>query len=250
MPVNVAAVSYLNTIPFLYGLKQSVVAEEINLTLVPPAQCAELLETGAVAMALTPVAALPGLPRYHLTGNYCIGAGGPVRTVVLLANTPVENIQTVYLDAHSRTSVMLVRILAKHYWKIAPGFRPFSADVLPLKEGEGCLLIGDKVFAHEQDFRYRYDLAEAWLAFAGQPFVFAVWASTAPQDTAFLERFNAALEYGVTHIAEAIATEAGGFDKATATDYLTTNIDYAFDRRKQSGLQTFLEYLTREKLSV
>ena len=241
MPVNVSAVSYLNTLPFLHGLKQSAVAKDIRLSLAPPFRCAELLQTNEVDISLTPVAVLPFLENYHLISDYCLGAVSSVRTVVLLSDTPLEKIQKIYLDSHSRTSAMLIQILAKQYWKINPEFIPLTDANFPLKSGEGCLLIGDKVFSHEQHFAYCYDLADAWIAFTGEPFVFAAWVSTKKIDEHFLQSFNQALEYGVTHIAEAVATEAPTFDSALAVDYLTNNINYLFDKKKCNGLELFLQ---------
>lgn len=52
--------------------------------------------------------------------EYCIGAVGPVRTVVLLSDGPVSGVRRVFLDPHSQTSVQLVGYLAAHRWKIAP----------------------------------------------------------------------------------------------------------------------------------
>jgi len=243
IPVNVAAVSYLNTVPLLHGLKQSAAARDIRLSLMPPSACAAALEAGEVALSLTPVAAIPHLPAHYFVSDYCIGATGAVRTVVLLSNTPLDALKTVYLDPHSRTSVQLVQVLAARYWKIKPVFAPLTDAVLPLKSGEGCVMIGDKVFSHEQQHAYRYDLAEAWVAFTGKPFVFAAWISTQKLDNGFLQSFNEALQYGVTHIREAIAAEAAGFDAALATDYLMHNIHYLFDENKKEGLHLFLNLL-------
>jgi chorismate dehydratase len=243
MPVTVSAVSYLNTVPFMHGLKQSAIAKAIRLSLAPPAVSAALFEDGKVTVALMPVAAIPHLPACHFISDYCLGASRTVRTVVLLSNTPLPDIQTVYLDPHSRTSVVLVQILAAHFWKITPAFLPFNESLLPLKTGESCVLIGDKVFDCEAHYAYRYDLAEAWVRFTGKPFVFAAWVSRQKLDNCFLQLFNEALRYGVTHISEAIAAEAAHFDASLAAEYLTNNIDYAFDEAKHQGMELFWQYL-------
>lgn len=243
MPVTVSAVSYLNTVPFLHGLKQSAIAKSIRLSLAPPAESAAQFEAGQIDVSLLPVAAIPHLPSCHFISDYCLGASAAVRTVVLLSNTPLPDIRTVYLDRHSRTSVLLVQILAAHYWNIRPAFLPFDPPQFPLKTGEGCVLIGDKVFDHETQHAFRYDLAEAWLRFTGKPFVFAAWVSREKLPAGFLQSFNEALHYGITHIGEAIAAEAAHFDAALAADYLTHNIDYAFDEAKRRGMELFRQYL-------
>ncbi|MDR1680398.1 MAG: menaquinone biosynthesis protein [Prevotellaceae bacterium] len=245
MPVNVAAVSYLNTVPFLHGLKRSAAARYIRLSLAPPAQCAAMIESRQADIALTPVAAIPALNNATIITDYCLGAIAPVRTVVLLSDTPLEAIRTIYLDPDSRTSSALVRLLAANYWRIGAAFAPLTVDAFPIKQGEGCVMIGDKVFSHERQFLYRYDLAEAWIRFTGTPFVFAAWVAVKPLPEAFLRLFNEALGYGVGHICEAVAAEAPAFDAALAFDYLTNNIHYRLDEDKHRGMKHFLNYELR-----
>ncbi|MDR0667494.1 MAG: menaquinone biosynthesis protein [Prevotellaceae bacterium] len=244
-PVNVTAISYLNTLPFLFGLKQSEVAKHVRLSLAPPARCAELMENGATDIALTPIAAIPQLKTGAIIADYCIGAIAPVRTVVLLSDTSLENIRTIYLDRHSRTSVMLARVLAGQFWHIKPAFKPLTPSSFPIKQDEGCVMIGDKVFSHERQFLYRYDLAEAWIRFTGKPFVFAAWVAVKPQRPAFLRLFNDALEYGIAHIADAVVAEAPAFDATLAVEYLTHNIHYRFDEEKRRGMNLFLTLCAR-----
>lgn len=240
--IKVTAVSYLNTVPLLYGIRHSEVMEAIDLQIAPPAQCAAALEKGETDLSLIPVAALLKLPRYEIVSNYCIGATAPVRTVVLLSNNKLKDIHTIYLDPESRTSVELVRILAKHYWKINPAFKPYSKGQAHLLAGEGCLLIGDKVFAQETRYTQRYDLAEQWIAFTGLPFVFAAWASTKTLPAAFIQSFNKALEFGTGHIAASL-TEPPPCPHSTAIEYLSQNISYSLDDAKKNGLKKFHEFL-------
>ncbi len=221
--------------------------EAIDLRIAPPAQCAHELETGDTDLALIPVAALINIPRYHIVSNYCIGATGKVRTVVLMSNDKVENIRTIYLDPDSRTSVVLVRILAQHYWKITPAFKPYAGQI-DVQQGEACVLIGDKVFAHESRFSYRYDLAEQWIRFTGLPFVFAAWATTGTLPAGFVPLFDKALAFGAGHIAESL-TGTLPCSRETAIDYLNNNISYSLDAAKQNGLHKFYELLNEKKLS-
>ena len=52
--------------------------------------------------------AVPSLKSTDVITEYCIGAVGPVRTVVLLSDGPVSEVRRVFLDPHSQTSVQLV----------------------------------------------------------------------------------------------------------------------------------------------
>jgi chorismate dehydratase len=242
--VKVTAVSYLNTLPFLYGIRHSEVAEAIDLSIATPAACAQQLEAGQTDLSLIPVAAIPRHAGYQIIGDYCIGATGKVRSVVLLSNHTLPEIKTIYLDTESRTSVTLARLLARNYWNIAPEFKPLTGN--PIKDGEGCVLIGDKVFFHESRFAHRYDLAEAWIQYTGSPFVFATWTANKSLPASFIEQFNRALNYGIRHIPQSLTEPPqGGTSRAlpcphdTAMEYLTNNISYPFDAEKKNGLTTF-----------
>ena len=175
---RIAAVSYLNTIPFIYGIQHedNLRAE---LLLAPPAGCYENYATGKADIALMPSAMIPTLKSTNIITDYCIGSSGKVRTVVLFSNTPIEQVRRVFLDAHSRTSVQLVGYLAAKHWKIAPEWYDLQdyTQVAFAEKGDAFLLIGDKVFDHEGLFNYAYDLSEEWNKATHLPFAFAVWVA-------------------------------------------------------------------------
>ena len=114
---RIAAVSYLNTIPFIYGIEHegNLRAE---LLLSPPSLCAKNFAEHKADIALVPAAAVPSLADAQVVTEYCIGAAGPVRTVVLLSNEPIEKAHRVFLDAHSLTSVQLAGYLLAKHWKV------------------------------------------------------------------------------------------------------------------------------------
>ncbi len=237
--VRIAAVSYLNTIPFLYGIRHAGNDLCAELLLSPPAGCAEALRRNEVDIALLPSAEVPNIPGIHLIGNHCIGAVDAVRTVVLMSDAPMEKIRRIYLDPHSRTSVALARILARESWKIAPewvameGFDGVGSD----PEG-GYVLIGDKVFGYEGRMAHTWDLSHEWYAMTGLPFAFAVWVARDGVDPETVAALEAALDYGVAHIPEA-SREDNRVDYATAVDYLTHCIDFTLDAPKRRALELF-----------
>ncbi len=243
---RIAAVSYLNTIPFIHGIRHAGNDLRAELLLSPPAGCAEALETGKADIALIPVAGIPGIQNIEIIGNHCIGAHESVRTVVLMSVSPLEEIHTVYLDPHSRTSVALVRVLADNYWNIAPRWLPLTDfdDVKPT-QGVGYTLIGDKVFGYEPLFPYNYDLAGAWHAWTGLPFVFAAWVARRGVDPHAVQALEKALDYGVDHIEEAVTADLverqRGIDHTAAVRYLTENIDFRLDGPKRQSMQLFFE---------
>jgi chorismate dehydratase len=244
--LKISAVSYLNTIPFVYGILKSGCLENFRLDLDVPSVCAEKLINGEVDVALVPVGALPDFDDPFIVSEYCIGAVGTVKTVLLLSQRPLEEIEDIYLDYDSRTSVKLVKILADQYWKIKPRWNNLNPGQ---SEHPGKLTsivaIGDKTFELVKEYKYAYDLAGEWFRFTGLPFVFAVWLSKKKLPVIFKDQLNEALSFGLQHKAESLEFFK---DKLPACgdclSYLEDNISFLFDEEKKKGMELFLKYIT------
>ena len=239
---KIAAISYLNTIPFLYGIRHegSLCAQ---LSIAPPAQCVKEFMDGKADIALLSVAAVPSLTNAEIITDYCIGASSAVRTVVVVGNTPIDKVRRIWIDCHSRTSVQLVGYLAQHRWKIAPQWlllEDYSLLDKP-QQGDAFMIIGDKVFNFENRFAYSYDLAEEWISQTCLPFAFAVWVARKGLSYEVHDALQRALTFGVEHIYEAIL-ESDFADRSYAYDYLTRNIDYLFDSQKHKALEKFWDF--------
>ena len=239
---KITAVSYLNTIPFVYGLKH---ADNLraDLLLAPPADCAKNYIEGKADIALLPAAVVPELQQTNIITDYCIGAVGAVRTVVVMSNTPIQNVKRIWLDAHSRTSVQLCGYLAKNKWRITPEWLAMSdySVVESAQPEDAFLLIGDKVFGYENRFKYVYDLALEWREATKLPFAFAVWVARKGVSYEVTDALQHALTFGVEHIWEAVSESnyMGSDDGITAYEYLTRNIDFILDEEKHKALKKF-----------
>ena len=95
---KVSAVSYLNTIPFIHGIKSSNIYDSIDLQLDYPSVCAQKLIDDEVDIALVPVAVLNQNPSFNIVSDFCIGSNGKVDTVCLYSENPLEVIEEIYLD--------------------------------------------------------------------------------------------------------------------------------------------------------
>ena len=93
--VKISAISYLNTIPFIFGLKNSNLASEIDFHFDYPANCAERFINKKSDIALIPVASLKHLKNYHIISNYCIGAKREVDTAVSYTHLTLPTIYSV-----------------------------------------------------------------------------------------------------------------------------------------------------------
>lgn len=252
MGVNakIIAVSYLNTIPFIYGLRHhaNLGAE---LLLAPPATCYQKFLEGEADIALVPAAMVPSLPDAEIVTDYCIGATDRVRTVVVMSNTPIKQVKRIWLDSHSKTSVQLCGYLAKNLWNIEPEWVDMGDYSIldKAEEGDAFLLIGDKVFDNEGRFAHTYDLAEEWHKATKMPFAFAVWVARKGHSYEIHDTLQAAFTYGVEHIYEAIL-ESDYADKEYAYEYLTRNIDFLFDVQKHNALKKFWDFGLKIKPKV
>ena len=247
--LRLSVVSYLNTTPFLYGIKHSGFLElnDYQLSLDNPASCAEKLITGKADIGLIPVAVLPLLPSYHIIGNTCIGANGKVDSVLLLSEVPLNRIKTIYLDYQSRTSVNLCRILASQLWKIDVQFVNAGEDFLNKIKGENAaVVIGDRALDLRGKYMYSIDLAESWKKLTGLPFVFAAWVSIKKTEAAFAAKLEAALHWGIDHAKDAAHAIVGNYPLHYDVDtYLTQRISYTLDEDKRKALETFLAMLSK-----
>lgn len=243
-PIKISAVSYLNTKPFLYGLFQSEIENEIDLSLEIPSECARKLVTGEIDLGLVPVAIIPELKTPYIISDFCIGTEGAVKTVCIYANCPIEEIRHLYLDYQSRTSVALTRYLISNYWKINPKLINAKAGFEDqIKEKTAALIIGDRTIGLEGKYTHVYDLGEIWKKYTNLPFVFAAWVSNKPLSKPFLERFNKALSLGIQKRSQVAQLFQSSYLDFNVHDYYHKYIDYQLTEEKQQALKLFLEYI-------
>ena len=246
------AVSYLNTVPLVWGLTHGPQRGEFELDFALPSECAARLAGGRADIGLPPVAVLldQELTIFQGAGIAC---RGPVRTILLISKVPFARVRTLATDAGSRTSVLLSRIvLAGH------GAEPSLASMPPdlrtmLEVADAALVIGDAALrlnpaALRDTGLYVADLGEEWVNRTGLPMVFAVWAGRSPAWSAERERvFVDSARYGLEHIDEIAQAESEkrGVTTQLARDYLTHNLVLELGDAEYRGLQRFLS-LARE----
>jgi chorismate dehydratase len=240
--IKVSAVSYLNTMPFIYGLKNSTIFNQIELSLDYPSLCADKLLKGQVDISLVPVAVIPKLQHSHIISDYCIGANGAVDTVCLYSDVPISEIKSIALDYQSHTSVELLKILLKEYWQLSPELIKAEVGFEDSIKGKyAALVIGDRAFALNDKHPYTYDLSAIWKQMTGLPFVFAAWVANTKLPPDFIIDFNKALEKGLSDIEKALVLEEDNYLTCeNPKDYLNNRISYDLDAAKKKGMELFL----------
>ena len=70
--ISISAVRYLNTLPFIYGIENSTLYKEIELSLDFPAVCANKLLQGDVDLALVPTACIEDIKTHKIISDSSI----------------------------------------------------------------------------------------------------------------------------------------------------------------------------------
>lgn len=243
--IRVGAVSYLNTKPLLYGIQQSPLIKHIVLTEDYPSRIAQKLIDNEIDIGLVPVAATLRLKEGYIISDYCIGCNGAVASVCIFSQVPMEEIERVYLDYQSKTSVNLAKILLEEYWKKNVEYIDAAAEDFrtEIKEQTAGVIIGDRALEQRKSSEYIYDLGEAWKKHTGLPFVFAAWVSNKELSPEFVEAFNRANSVGLQHLEKVIEDNTfPGFD---LKNYYRNCISYNLDQEKKKGLNLYLEKLRK-----
>lgn len=232
----------------MYGMQNEAFLQAHELVPDYPAKVADMLKSGAVDVALVPVALLTELTEYFIVSDYCISAEHEVASVCLFSEVPVNEVTTVYLDYQSRTSVALAKILMQEFWGITPEIINAQDESYRTKIAgtTAAVVIGDRALEQRRLSTYIYDLASEWQAMTGLPFVFAVWVSVKPMSEEWIQRFNAANAEGFLHIDE--IAEAQKYPVYDLKKYYTHNISYLLNDQKRKGMNRFLAYLKNESI--
>lgn len=244
--IRVAAVSYLNTKPLLYGIKRDkTLMEQMDLIEDYPAKIGQMLIDDKVDMGLIPVAYIPQMREWHMYSDYCIGSIGPVETVCLFSDVPVEKIEKVLLDYQSFSSVNLCKVLLKNYWEKEVVFEEASDNYINEIGGTTAgVIIGDRVFEQKNitnPKRYIYDLAEEWTNFTGLPFLMAAWIANKQLPENFVEKFNAANKVGLDNLDAVVAENP--YLTYDLHQYFTRDISFTIDEKKLQAMDLFLKLM-------
>ncbi len=247
--VKVGAVSYLNTKPLLYGIENSSLINDIELVTDYPSAIAGMLVRNSIDVGLIPVAAIPLIEHPQIISDYCIGAEGPVASVCLFSQVPLEEIKTVVLDYQSRTSVALAQLLLQRFWKAEVQYLPAEPGFEHAIVGTtAAVVIGDRALMLRNSVSYCYDLAEAWQQWTGLPFVFAAWVANKTLPQSFISAFNSANAIGLDQIETVIQQNPCSY--YDLKKYFTQNVSYLLTDEKKKGLQLFLKYIAEKETSA
>ena len=250
--VRLGAVGYLNARPLVHGLDAR--KDWFDLRFDVPSRCASLLHEGGIDLGMIPsIEYLRGPEPYRIVPDLGIVSDGKVASVALFSRVPLARVRTIGLDASSRTSAGLTRVLCREAWGINPVFETVASDAAAKVEGcDAALLIGDSALFldHETAGLAKLDLGAEWTRLTGLPFVWAFWAGRPGAiDAAGIALLQKARDEGVADsdaiadaYGEAARTPADRAARARAgRTYLRDNIKYRLGDREAQGLRRYYE---------
>jgi chorismate dehydratase len=239
-------VSYLNTVPLVWGMLHGEQRGLYDLSLAVPAECADRLASGAADIGIVPAVEL-NRQKLEIIRGTGIACHGPVRSILLISKVPFGEIRKLATDNTSRTSAALSRIILARQYGVEPEVRSETPHLASMLEhSDAALIIGDAALVLDPATLpfHVLDLGAEWNQMTGLPMVFAVWAVRAGVPTQDPAPFNASLSFGEEHIDD-IAKEWGpklAISETLVRDYLTKNIVFTLGEREYAGLRTFLQY--------
>jgi predicted solute-binding protein len=142
--LRISVVQYLNTAPLVWGFTNGPLQGKYDLSFTVPSQCAEDLRASRADVAIIPAIEYQRIPGLAILPDMAIASKNHVRSLLLVAKKPIEQVKTFALDSSSRSTQALTRILCSEKWRIAPQFAEALPD-LPemLHNADAALLIGD-----------------------------------------------------------------------------------------------------------
>jgi predicted solute-binding protein len=245
--LRVCAVSYLNTVPLVWGMLHGPQRGLFELSFCLPSECAERLQAGEADIGIVPSveAARQGLAIIPGCGIAC---HGPVRSILLLTKVAPGRIRNVALDASSRSSAMLARIVLARRYGAEPRGVTMPPDLAAMLEvADAALVIGDPALRLEPERLGLkvLDLGGEWCEMTGLPMVFAVWARRLAVPAAGLtEAFAGSCRFGLDHIEDIVRRETAcrNLTEALAREYFARHVVLELGEREYDGMRLFMQY--------
>lgn len=245
---RLAAVRYLNTVPLIWGILRGAQRELFDVRLELPSVCASLLARGEADLGIVPVAEV-WRNSWDTVPGCCIACLGAVRSILLISKKPWAQVQTLAVDAGSRSSVLLARILLSRCYGAHPSLVEMPPDLETMLERcDAALIIGDAALRIEPGaLPYAWlDLGLEWFRVTGLPMVFATWSGVLDgfDREQLAADLKGSLDFGLANMDAIVKAEAAerGFDREMVRRYLTENVRFELGEAELAGREAYLRY--------
>ncbi len=244
--MRVSAVSYLNTVPLVWGMLHGNQRGLFELEFRLPSECADRLAAGEADVGIVPSVELERLDLEILRGAG-IACRGAIRSILLISKVPPQRIQKLAGDSSSRTSNVLARIVLAERYGAQPEWITLPPDLpVMLEAAEAAVIIGDPALRVEPSVLpfLTLDLGAEWQALTGLPMVFAVWAGHRRRlRPGLAEAFLDSCRFGRAHLEDIVQQEAPArrIPLALAREYLNRCVVNELGEQEYRGLAAFLD---------
>jgi predicted solute-binding protein len=244
---RVCAVSYLNTVPLVWGALHGPQKNSLDLTFEVPSVCAERVASAQADVGLVPVIEMDRC-GYRFVPDVGIACRGAVRSILLVSQKPFPEIRSLATDTGSRTSVQLARIILQRKYHSEPVLLPHAPDLdAMLQVADAALLIGDAALAVDPTELSDpcLDLGEEWADLTGLPMVFALWSGPQPSITPQLVNLlQGSCHFGLGSLDTIVRTWSREHNQPEylVHQYLTRNVQYYIGEQESAGLARYLSW--------
>ncbi|NOZ73172.1 MAG: menaquinone biosynthesis protein, partial [Chloroflexi bacterium] len=256
--LTIGIIDYLNVEPMYYRLQERLAGQPVAFRRGVPSELNRALARGEIDLApISAIAAAEMADEVAILPDLSIATNGAVKTVLLfswMADPRELDDVRIALSNESATSVELVKILARHFWKVQPRYSVESQDLENmLRRASAALLIGDGALVESAHRRaipgrgqpHAFDLGDEWLKWTGLPFVFALWAARR-QALPLIDKLDIvpalyeSKAEGLAHIPQIARAYAPrlGLPLGVLTKYLY-DLRYDLTERDRAGLLTY-----------
>lgn len=244
--LRVSVVSYLNTVPLVWGMQHGEQRGVFDLSFAIPAECADRLADGRSDIGIVPAVEL-NRQKLEIIRGCGVACHGAVRSILLISKVPFAEIRSLATDSTSRTSVALSRIILSRKYGVEPRHWPQAPHIgKMLENADAALIIGDTALVLDPATLpfHVLDLGKEWTEMTGLPMVFAVWAARAGVPRQDPKPFIDSFQFGRDHMDDIVREwyPKLGLSEALVREYLTRNIVFELGEREYAGLETFLQY--------
>ena len=127
--LRISIVQYLSTAPLVWGFTNGPLRGKYDLSFTVPSQCADDLRSGKADIAIIPAIEYQRIEDLVILPDMAIASKRQVRSLLIIAKKPIEQVRRFALDASSCSTQTLTRILCAEKWKIAPQFFEAPPDL-------------------------------------------------------------------------------------------------------------------------
>ena len=237
---RLGCVKYLNARPLIDGWSGEVCFDH-------PSTLCRQLAAGKLDVALVSSFEYLRNPIYSVVDRVAIASDGPVYSVILVHDGPIDQLREVVVDPASLTSVNLLRCLL--------GERGVTTEFV--SEGDmsgerGLLLIGDQAirFRRQSETRHQFlDLGAEWKKTTGKPFVYALWLIHPhyPEKLPIARALRSLGQKNIENLDAFLVAQPESV-RAFCRFYFRQCLRFAFDEQEKQGFQLFGELCVKQKL--